>query len=603
MRRLGLLIPVICCGLLACKEDDAAEGTEAGESGESTAASSDPTDPDPTGSGTQGSAQTGDEGSATGTSATDPTTSTASGESTGEDTVTGGTTTDDTTGGPPALEWTFDDVFGRANVDDDDANGKEDWFDGRFDGDNELAQQVLPGSVLDALPAGSRVRLTLSGPGTDLRAWIGDEIVLGGTQGAPILEHVLTPSGGDVTLEWEFLGHNTQADLTISLLDAQDAEVENFVAAVRASPLITNHHLQPAEHAWVVAVSGGQSYNNASMVQAMESVLGDKLTKVPEENYDYDVWIQDEFEWATTRSSDGGRMNVVIDSIRNRGLDDMPEDSLVGPDYVAQTWGEGPKTSYDSFGNLDASPPVTVDGVFYPFGRIYYGRYNGEGINAKMAEFLVSQEVQKPFEIDTTWLCVGHVDEYSTFVPDPSAPKGFRLLLADVPAMYKILDALPKATNLPLYNKDYGYGSIGEIVGDAGLRAYNEDIQADHLDSIRAVFKQELGLDDADIISVPTIFEGINNCGAVALTPGTVNLAMFNFEGEPAHAFVPDPFMRSTFGDQNADPVIADYKARMPKDLVLHFVDNWNVYHTNLGEVHCGTNVQRAPLANWWEEN
>ena len=596
MRRLGLVLPVIF-GLLACKEDDTAEATAS--EGEDTVATSDvATDPNPTGATTPASGTTGDEGGATGTGgATDPVTTTAS----GADTTTEGTT-DTTTGEPPAIEWIFEDVFGRANVDDDDGNGKTDWLDAPFAADNELAQYVLPGAILDALPAGTQVRLRLGGSGEDLRAWIGDQIVLGSTQGAPILEHVITPTGGDVTLAWEFLEHNASAELTITRLDAGAVEVDSFVATVRASPLITNHHLQPAEHAWVVAVNGGQSYNNSSMVQAMQDILGDKLTQVPEGDYDYDVWIQDEFEWATARSSDGGRMDVVIDSIRNRGLDDMPEDSLVGPNYVAQTWGEGPKTTYDSFGNLDASPPVTVDGVFYPFGRIYYGLSNGEGINYKMAEFLVSQEIQKPFEVDTTWLCVGHVDEFSTIVPDASAPKGFRLLLADVPSMYKILDAQPQNTLLPRYSKDYGYGSIGEITGDGGMRAFNEDIQTDHLDGIRAVFKKELGLDDADIILVPTIFESLN-CGAVALVPGTVNLALFNFEGEPLHTFVPDPFLRANSGDQNSDPIIADYKARMPKDLVLHFVDNWNVYHTSLGEVHCGTNVQRAPIANWWEEN
>ena len=594
MRRLGLVLPLLC-GLLACKEDDTAEAT-ASEGEDTVATSGSATDPEPTtGATTPVSGTSGDEGTAT-ASATDPDTTTVSGgDTTTED------TTDGTTGGPPALEWVFDDVFGRANVDDDDDNGKTDWLDAPFDADNELAKVVLPGTILDALPAGSQVRLRLSGSGEDLRAWIGGEIVLGGTQGSPLLEHTLTPPGGDVTLAWEFLAHNASAELTITRLDA-GVEIDSFVATLRASPLITNHHLQPAEQAWVVAVNGGQNYNNISMVQAMQSVLGDKLTQVPEENYDYDVWIQDEFEWATARSSDGGRMNVVIDSIRNRGLDDMPEDSLVGPDYVAQTWGEGPKNSYDSFGNLDASPPVTVDGVFYPFGRIYYGAANGEGINYKMAEFLVSQEIQRPFELDTTWLCVGHVDEFSTFVPDASAPKGFRLLFADVPSMYKILDALPKNTLLPRYNKDYGYGSIGEITGDGGMRAFNEDIQTDHLDGIRAVFKKELGLDDADIILIPTIFESLN-CGGVALVPGTVNLAMFNFEGQPLHTFVPDPFLRADSGDQSSDPIIADFKARMPKDLVLHFVDNWNVYHTSLGEVHCGTNVQRAPLANWWEEN
>ena len=36
--------------------------------------------------------------------------------------------------------------------------------------------------------------------------------------------------------------------------------------------------------------------------------------------------------------------------------------------------------------------------------------------------------------------------------------------------------------------------------------------------------------------------------------------------------------------------------ACMPSELELHFVDNWDVYHMGLGEVHCGTNVQ--PLTN-----
>lgn len=590
MRSLGLVIPILC-GLLACNNDDTAGATDGGETAGVTSE-----DGASTGSVTEAETQTGRDRSTT-TSASATGTSGA-GETQADEAGT------ESSGGPmPEVDWSFAPVLGRANVDDDDDNGKEDWLDMPFDGDNELATMVLPGAVLGALPAGARVRLSLGGTGEALRAWQGDTIVLGGTQGAPILEYVLSPTGEDVVLRWEFSGHNTRAELTITWLDESDAEVESFVATVRASPLITNHHLQPAEQAWVVDVAGGPSYNNQSMVAAMTAVLGERLTRVPDSQYGHDVWIQDEFEWATARSSDGGRMDVVIDSIRDRGLDPLPEATLVGPDYVAQTWGEGQKTTYDSFGNLDASPPVTVDGVFYPFGRVYYGRHEGVGINYKMAEFLASQEVQRPFELDTTWLCVGHVDEYSSVVPDASAPQGFRLLLADVPAMYAILDGLPEDTQLPRYSKDYGYSSIGEITGDAGLRAYNEDIQADHLDGIRAIFKKELGLGDAEIVAVPTIFDQINGCGAVALVPGMMNLAMFNFAGEAARAFVPDPFLRAEDDDPASDPIIEDYKARMPKDLVLHFVDNWSVYHTNLGEVHCGTNVQRAPLADWWEEN
>ena len=31
------------------------------------------------------------------------------------------------------------------------------------------------------------------------------------------------------------------------------------------------------------------------------------------------------------------------------------------------------------------------------------------------------------------------------------------------------------------------------------------------------------------------------------------------------------------------------------------FVDDWDVYHMALGEVHCGSQVQRAPNEDWWE--
>jgi protein-arginine deiminase len=30
-------------------------------------------------------------------------------------------------------------------------------------------------------------------------------------------------------------------------------------------------------------------------------------------------------------------------------------------------------------------------------------------------------------------------------------------------------------------------------------------------------------------------------------------------------------------------------------------MDDWDVYHLALGEVHCGTNVTRTPTADWWE--
>ena len=63
-----------------------------------------------------------------------------------------------------------------------------------------------------------------------------------------------------------------------------------------------------------------------------------------------------------------------------------------------------------------------------------------------------------------------------------------------------------------------------------------------------------------------------------------------------------DPFFRSDEGDQSSDPVIADFRARMPADVDVVFVDDWSVYHMGLGEVHCGSNTIREPMGEWWND-
>ena len=52
--------------------------------------------------------------------------------------------------------------------------------------------------------------------------------------------------------------------------------------------------------------------------------------------------------------------------------------------------------------------------------------------------------------------------------------------------------------------------------------------------------------------------------------------------------------------DQSTDPVIAAIKESFPDSLNLYFVDDWDVYHMGLGEVHCGSNVRRDVTSEWW---
>lgn len=494
--------------------------------------------------------------------------------------------------------WAFADVHGLPNLDDDDASGGTDWAQPLFATDDDLATLTLPAANLALVPAGGDIALSLTGAVATTRLFRGGVHVLGAELGGgPV---ALAPAAGqDVVLQIEFGAYAAAATLTLAARDSAGTAVETTTAQLQAAPLIMNHHLQPAEKVWLVAVTG-----NEDMVAAYQEVLGAAVTVVPGAAVGDDVWMQDEFEFATLAGEGSQRTDVVIDSIRNRGLDAYGDDlARVGPsDAYAQTWGNPQaRTTYDSFGNLEASPPVTVGGVAYPFGKIYYGRTGTAGMSTTLGTFLAAQKVQAPFTVPTSWLCVGHVDEFSSFVPDPTAPKGFRLLMADTDAAWAVIDGLSASAMLPLYGESHGYATVGALRTDTSLRALNADVQADYLDPITETFKTQLGLTDADIIKVPSLFETVSGCNGrvAALIPGMVNLIVANVDGATTHVLTADPFFRAVT-DQAVDPIIAAFKAALPASLELHFVDDWDTYHLALGEVHCGTNVRRTPAGTWW---
>jgi hypothetical protein len=502
--------------------------------------------------------------------------------------------TDGTTTGEPDGE--LEPLFGVPNHDDDDGNGNRDWFDYPFAGDNDLNVFVLPEWYLSAVGPDHTVELSLSGDLNQLRFWLDGQLALGddGEGGQP--SYTLSAADAASAFDVEFADFLTRATLTVRRLGPGGVEERVDEVLLLAAPMLLNHHSQTAERVWAV-----QANNNGAMLAAFQQALGDKFTVI---NVN-DVWVQDELEWATA-AAPGQRLSVAVDSIRNRPLDAFVK-GLRAPDVEPMTWGvSGTKTSEDSFGNLEATPPLTAGGVDYPFGRVYYGRDQSCGPTYALTDHLDAQRVQAPIAIDTCWLCVGHVDEFTAFIADEAAPKGFRLLVADVDAAYKIIDALPQSAQLPRYNNLHGYASVGAIADDAGLRAYNKDVQSDEIEPVVALFKAQLDLTDADIIRIPSLFEKINNCkggkSAAALIPGMINLTVANLAGEPQRLFIADPFFRANNGDQSGDPMIAAFRALMPEEYELYFVDDWQTYHANLGEVHCGTNVSRTPAADWWTD-
>jgi protein-arginine deiminase len=491
-------------------------------------------------------------------------------------------------------------VYGVANFDDDDENGEKDWSVELVSEENDLS--LLPISDLVAgVDEDEVLKVTLSGD--DVRVWRDGELFLedGDTKQLK----------GKDDLQIEFRDFLAEGTLTFIQRDADQNELARAEVGLLSGPLIINNHSQLAE--LVMAMSYTGNGGNSGFINGFKGVLGtDHFLDVPVSQYGYDVWVQDEIEFATL-TAPGHRVDVVIDSIRTNngsGLDDFPEDQFEGPDFARNTWGDAQANSQDSFGNMEASPPVTVDGVDYPFGKIYWGEYRGGGPrDSELLDFLEAQRVQAPFIHDVTWLCVGHVDEFSTFLPDPNADKGFKLLVTDVNAGYEFLEGLDPQFELPQYENDKGYATIGDVVNDKALRALNEDIQVDYLDPAIELFKTELGLTEDDIIRVPMLFEENAWCGGDTATffPGTVNMTVAQLEEDgEVHVFLPDPFLRennSTSSTARADDLfIAKFESLLPQNVTPHWLDDWDWYHMQLGEVHCGSNTIRTPNANWWED-
>ena len=412
-------------------------------------------------------------------------------------------------------------------------------------------------------------------------------------------------TGGTVEVLVELGLYDVDADLLIEELDASGTVLASTTTRLRASPMILNHHLQDSEFVVAVDFSFFGTNNNA-FLQGFTDVLGADFEAAPGGLVDQDVWMQDEIEFATGTLPDGRRMDAVIDSIRDRGLDPYAEDRWQGEQFGVARFGRMRANTYDSFGNFEVAPPT--DG--YPMGRIYYGSVPSQAYfqpnDTVLTDFLKGQQIQEPMEVDTSWLCVGHVDEFMSFIVDETAPRGFRLLYTDTNAAWDFLDTLDPNAEIPRYagGGNHGIRAISEIVDDNGLRNLNDDLQADYLDPILAQLTADLALTPDEIILFPGLFEEPRGCGryVAALIPGMVNLVSTNFGGQDT-LFMADPYLREDVGDQATDPLIAHVRSLMPSTTDVVFLDDWEAYHLALGEVHCGSNTIRTPAGDWWTDD
>lgn len=394
-------------------------------------------------------------------------------------------------------------------------------------------------------------------------------------------------------------------EITLSLVKDGENLYSDRVMFRVAPWMVTPNTLSPL----MVFVSRLSEGENEDFIEDLRKVVAKaeaQLDPVPYEYHKDDPWMRDEIEIGYTQAP-GKFIHVVLDSPRDGGLDHLTNRQIIGSDfgYIVRK-SRHSATKLDSFGNLEVSPPVTVEGVTYPFGRLIFGGTR-PGIIPEprrklkvLRDFFFAQKIQAPFEIFSDWLSVGHVDEFMNFVPAPN-PKGFKLVLASPEKCYDLLKGL----------RQQGHGqallrqgkqidgkpadiSVVDVLDDSDLARQNQRFQ-EHITWNREVLKQELGLGEGDIVDLPTLFEEEDDGRAISFFPNMVNMLVLKQQ-----LAIPKPFGPQVEAQCQFEKHVIGLLE--PLSLVCHFIDDWDTYFRDGGEIHCGTNTSRQPYTQkWWE--
>ncbi|WP_240001511.1 protein-arginine deiminase domain-containing protein [Streptomyces sp. ST1020] len=422
---------------------------------------------------------------------------------------------------------------------------------------------------------------------------------------------------------------------------------------LRVAPLLTHHHLQNAQQVMVTKMSGDEDdlygQEQAKFVKNLAGEVkraGITAPLITFTKYN-DPWAQDFVEPAyVSMTGPGGKrqaMRVMLRSPqpdRDAGRElfeklrgrDIGAVQLANPDQP-KDW------SLNSFGNLETIPPYTHNGRAYPAGRIIMGerKDNGARPSQKMRTLLASQGLQDPLLLDTSWLGVGHVDEFVQFLP-ADTPRGWRIGLADPDGGLRLLRDAQRA--------GHGTTKVFSVPAKSGAQApkatidqalASRDLLADNQQAARriaanlTILKRETGITDAEVVRVPALYQreyqptglraprltrvgpdlaerlqehgqhqwltSAKAAGTVmtsAYVPGAVNGVVLS----RTRYLAPRQWGPVIGGkDIFTEAVTAAYRGA---GMTVSYIDDYYTYHLGMGEVHCGTNTLRDISAAWW---
>lgn len=138
--------------------------------------------------------------------------------------------------------------------------------------------------------------------------------------------------------------------------------------------------------------------------------------------------------------------------------------------------------------------------------------------------------------------------------------------------------------------------TVGEVLDDTPFSAFNDTVLPAKIEgSLQQVNASRL-------VGVPSLYfrseaYGNTGCGrswtSIAYTPGAVNCQWS--DGVPS---VPKPFGPRDANDNDVFETALSEAFGGP----VHFVDDWEAFHVNSGEVHCGSAAERTPKPDWWKK-
>jgi len=328
---------------------------------------------------------------------------------------------------------------------------------------------------------------------------------------------------------------------------------------------------------------------------------------------DGDLWMQDWGEFAAIRvQGSTKRYYAVMDSGRGRGINSSALSTIFKIPFIKIT-GITTADPGNYGGNTEATPE----------GKLYYGdKLTDEDMKGRLAR-LGNQDAIK---VPSDWLSVGHVDEFLSFIPARN-DCGSSLVAASPLEGLNLLATL-SGSDLRSYGLPFGdelRTALKQLLKNQSQPApytlddFNTDVLSRH-PSLGASAETTSAMVDAknfvignlkdekqiriavaklqaassclkDIVTVPQVFNigpQANGYKSVSTFGGSTNMLVLR-----DHLIIPEPFIddRHPAVKVFRDTVQSKLAARVGADRI-HFIDT-TPYHTNDGEIHCGTNVVR----------